>query len=317
MTDAGWQSGRTRDELLAMLAYIQSLWNERRGWLFGAAVMRRIWDLLTDTRFRELVEAAEGWTTQRVAVAELRRRIELLPSFPPPIQIESVAPPDWTRGITVRSVGGASARRPAAGILNFHELPQWVQQTHHAVYHFARGQVLALCVTLASVRADFAAELVPEQGMLTDWQHELRRAEVGLQRDQADAHHRGMSDGPKLKKARQRLTEAKERCTHLASDYQAIREREADVARTGEFAAQADLLRCIAGNPFHPVAFDPHWRTETVANIAHGIVAGRAFDRLPILADALEEAGCDNADVLSHCRSSGPHAMGCWVLTGL
>ena len=40
----------------------------------------------------------------------------------------------------------------------------------------------------------------------------------------------------------------------------------------------------------------------------------RAFDRLPILADALEDAGCDNADVLAHCRGEGPHVRGCWVV---
>ena len=72
-----------------------------------------------------------------------------------------------------------------------------------------------------------------------------------------------------------------------------------------------DLVRCIFGNPFRPVAFDPRWRTETAVALATGIYAGRAFDRLPILADALEEAGCDNADVLSHCRGPGPHARGC------
>jgi len=74
------------------------------------------------------------------------------------------------------------------------------------------------------------------------------------------------------------------------------------------------LLRCIAGNPFRPVAFDPNWRTETVVSLASAIYAERAFDRLPILADALEEAGCDHADILSHCRGPGPHARGCWVV---
>jgi hypothetical protein len=40
----------------------------------------------------------------------------------------------------------------------------------------------------------------------------------------------------------------------------------------------------------------------------------RAFDRMPILADALQDAGCDNEDVLNHCRGSGPHVRGCWVV---
>jgi hypothetical protein len=40
----------------------------------------------------------------------------------------------------------------------------------------------------------------------------------------------------------------------------------------------------------------------------------RAFERLPILADALQDAGCENADILDHCRGPGPHARGCWVV---
>jgi hypothetical protein len=84
-----------------------------------------------------------------------------------------------------------------------------------------------------------------------------------------------------------------------------------------EEEAQCDLLRCIFGNPFRPVAFDPKWRSETVVALAAAIYEERAFDRLPILADALEEAGCDHADVLSHCRGDGPHARGCWVVDGV
>jgi len=82
----------------------------------------------------------------------------------------------------------------------------------------------------------------------------------------------------------------------------------------GEHQAQAALVRCIMGNPFRPVALDPSWRTSTVVALAEGIYADRAFDRLPILADALQDAGCANEDVLAHCRSAGPHARGCWVV---
>ncbi len=77
---------------------------------------------------------------------------------------------------------------------------------------------------------------------------------------------------------------------------------------------RSDLLRCIFGNPFRPVTADPTWLTSTVVALARGIYDDRAFDRLPILADALQDAGCDNADVLNHCRGAGPHARGCWVV---
>jgi hypothetical protein len=79
----------------------------------------------------------------------------------------------------------------------------------------------------------------------------------------------------------------------------------------------ADLLRDIFGNPFRPVPIDPAWLTSKVIAIAHGIYDGHAFDRMPILAEALEAAGCTNAEVLAHCRGSGPHARGCWVVDRL
>jgi hypothetical protein len=62
------------------------------------------------------------------------------------------------------------------------------------------------------------------------------------------------------------------------------------------------------------VTLDPNWRTSTVLALAQGIYDERAFDRLPILADALEDAGCDNEEMLAHCRGAGPHARGCWVV---
>jgi hypothetical protein len=63
-----------------------------------------------------------------------------------------------------------------------------------------------------------------------------------------------------------------------------------------------------------PVRLDPAWQTPTVLALARGIHANCAFDRLPILADALQDAGCDNEDILSHCRGDGPHVRGCWVV---
>jgi Ran GTPase-activating protein (RanGAP) involved in mRNA processing and transport len=83
-----------------------------------------------------------------------------------------------------------------------------------------------------------------------------------------------------------------------------------------EHRAQADLLRCLFGpSPVdRPTPLDPAWRTSTVEALARGIYDDRAFDRLPILADAMEEAGCCDAAVLAHLRGSGPHARGCWVV---
>jgi hypothetical protein len=86
---------------------------------------------------------------------------------------------------------------------------------------------------------------------------------------------------------------------------------------TTERGAQADLLRDIFGDPSRPVAVDPAWLTwndGAVAKLARAIYEGRTFDRLPIVADALEEAGCTDAALLAHCRRPGGHVRGCWVV---
>ncbi len=84
-----------------------------------------------------------------------------------------------------------------------------------------------------------------------------------------------------------------------------------------ELAADAELLRCVAGNPFRPTGLPDEWRTSTVVGLAAGIYEDRAFDRLPILADSLEDAGCDRAHMLIHCRGGGEHTRGCWVVDAI
>jgi hypothetical protein len=86
---------------------------------------------------------------------------------------------------------------------------------------------------------------------------------------------------------------------------------------TEEGRRQTTLLREILGNPFHPVDVAScwlRWHQGTVGRLAETIYAEDAFDVLPVLADALEDADCDNNDILNHCRGPGPHVRGCWVL---
>ena len=83
-------------------------------------------------------------------------------------------------------------------------------------------------------------------------------------------------------------------------------------------SAHAALLREIFGNPFLPSPPVPPavlaWNDGTVRRLAEAIYDERAFERLPILADALLDAGCDNEDLIQHCRSPGPHVRGCWAV---
>jgi hypothetical protein len=88
--------------------------------------------------------------------------------------------------------------------------------------------------------------------------------------------------------------------------------RERDPA---ESAAQARIVSDVFGNPFRPVEFDAAWRTTDVRLLAEGIYEERAFDRMPILADALQDADCDSDDILDHLRdANATHVRGCWAL---
>jgi hypothetical protein len=87
--------------------------------------------------------------------------------------------------------------------------------------------------------------------------------------------------------------------------------------RNTEETVQVALLRDLFGNPFCHVTLNPAWLSwngATVPKLAQAIYDERRFADLSILADALEEAGCDNLDVLAHCRSGGEHVRGCWVV---
>jgi hypothetical protein len=80
---------------------------------------------------------------------------------------------------------------------------------------------------------------------------------------------------------------------------------------------QAALVRDIFGNPFRPVATDPlwfAWRDRTISRLAQAFYNDRRLSDLPILGDALEDAGCSDESILAHCRQPGDHFRGCWVV---
>jgi hypothetical protein len=74
------------------------------------------------------------------------------------------------------------------------------------------------------------------------------------------------------------------------------------------------FVRDIFGNPFRPATFNPAWRTDTAVALARQMYDSRDFGAMPILADALQDAGCGDEQVLAHCRGAGPHVRGCWVV---
>ena len=123
-------------------------------------------------------------------------------------------------------------------------------------------------------------------------------ARIGLPRQPEDVSLRGKS------KKKQAAREARLQAEIAASKAHQIRVR----------TQFCDEFRDVAGNPFRPVVFAPNWRTSTAVALAQLMYDSRDFFQMPILADALQDAGCDNDDILNHCRGPGPHVRGCWVV---
>jgi hypothetical protein len=90
------------------------------------------------------------------------------------------------------------------------------------------------------------------------------------------------------------------------------REDRRQAAWANEELAQCHLVREAIRPPF--VTPEPSWRTPNVVAVARGIYEGRSFDHMPILGDALQDAGCEDEQLLGHCRDPGPHFRGCWVI---
>lgn len=158
-----------------------------------------------------------------------------------------------------------------------------------------------------------------------------RALNAGWCRDESTRHSRGPAKSCVANALARRSYEAAARVSHIsqylgvphktdrsnsASLVSGVRERSLD--RDGspkeQKALQTRMLHDLFDNLYYLVAIDPSWLTSTVVALARGIYDDRAFDRLPILADALQDAGCENADVLAHCRGEGPHVRGCWVV---
>jgi hypothetical protein len=143
----------------------------------------------------------------------------------------------------------------------------------------------------------------------------------------AERYADGLATAGELLKARTRSMAAQAEAVRSVAKgrFPTVAETAAEVSETARqaathaarMAADSDLVREVFGNPFRPVAVEQSWlcwNDATIVKIAQVIYEERCFEDLPILADALEEAGCTNADILSHCGRPGGHVRGCWVV---
>ncbi len=146
----------------------------------------------------------------------------------------------------------------------------------------------------------------------------------------AEALYRARLEAHRARRAQPGSSLAWQACrlAEVASSEHAYYTAPAEAARLGnrlapgqvplaEPTGQCSVLRDVAGSPFRAARIDPAWLTwndATVSRLAHAIYRERVFYRLPILADALQEAGCSDALLLDHLRAGEVHTRGCWWL---
>jgi hypothetical protein len=308
MTEAEWLSGT---DPAPMLSYAERRLTDRQRLRFVAACCRRIWKLLTDHRFRRVVEVAEAVADGRATLEELAAARHELPR-PGNQMPRAVVVPHGDRLV----YSGEFIGQGGTFTLDFNQLPAWCQETYSAVVAIGLRQVDVVPSFCASAAGYHAGDQVSERHPLRENIRRLREA-VRRGYEKAEEYHRRGAErlATETGEATRALElDTQEQITRLEGKIRAEAEAVRKRRIVEEKAAQAGLLRCLLGNPFRRAKVDPRWLTADVVNLVRGIDADSAFDRLPILADALQDAGCEKADILGHCRTDPVHTRGCWIV---
>jgi hypothetical protein len=316
MSETKWQACKSPAR---MLRYLEGRTSERKLRLFACACCRRLWPWLTGEGSRQAIEVLERqadgpvptreWEVARAAAAaEVRLAEEARQGRDQAMrEAEAQRAQVWQAlwvgdppapGLLVRSAAESLAARAAA------DEPQVAQRAAQLVLDLLDKE------RNPSQAADEAVQIVT-----------LARSVAASQlRSMRWLQHAGEEEDRPVSRARAAVR-ASQAVHWVETEEEKADERSwrrDQLAEKSERRAQCDLLRDLVPNPFRsPPAFDPAWLTwndGAVSKMAQTIYAERRFADLPILADALEEAGCDEADILSHCRGGGPHARGCWVI---
>jgi hypothetical protein len=174
---------------------------------------------------------------------------------------------------------------------------------------------------LADPRARRAVEVAERFADGLAAEEELRAARDATQQLQSEhtrARREGAAAGPAgwISAAQHAVMRVPQPQAAVSTLWPDLLEGESPAARQARRRARdRALLYDILGLlPFRPASFSPQWRTDTALALARQMYDSRDFGAMPILADALQEAGCDSEDILAHCRGDGPHVRGCWVI---
>jgi hypothetical protein len=279
MTEAEWAACRNPDEMLAFLREGGHL-SSRKDRLFAVACCRRVWPLLTDERSRRAVEAAEGFADGLVTAAQLREV------------------------------------RVAAHDAFFHAKD--VEYRAEAEVNFCDSVAYSrVCVTLyaaAAARVAVSPQASRPIDLLAAYQRNESRWRT--RRDRArGCHYWLMAAAGRAERARQYQASGMADDAHPPRDVVGWASDAEDAVERLEAAAQAALLRDLFGPlPFRTAALAASvlaWNNRLVVRLAAAIYEEGHWADLPLLADALLDAGCEDDEVVAHLRAPGPHARGC------
>jgi hypothetical protein len=324
MTESKWLTGTDGD---AMLEFVADRLSPRQWMLLSAAYARRLWDLLPDGPLRQAVEAVERaeqplseaeraeWLLKvdaavpaALGAAEMAQREIVKPADPDAADVDTPIlsrPNQVAPAFPLFSAASRQARNAITGIAN--AMTEAVQAVR-VLFSEPSEQMLGLVRNQVERAADTRTQANLAANLALRLKHE------------GDEHADRTAAAKNKHLERARAEETVRRIEESAGarqddDYGDDRRERASRKQL------ARLLREVVGNPFTPPRFEPTWRTTTVVELARGIFADRAFDRMPILGDALLDADCDEEAVLRHCRGTelgvkeqSQHVRGCWVI---
>ncbi|MBX9625851.1 MAG: hypothetical protein K2X82_18775 [Gemmataceae bacterium] len=325
MTETTWLSGADGE---AMLDFVADRLTPRQWAFLAAAHVRRLWDLLPAGPFRDAVEAVE-LADQPLPPADRARWKQLVQDAAPAASAAAEA----AQREVVRSADPDAADQDDPLLTRPNQIapafPLFRAASRHA------RTAIELAGAAVSEAADAVAGLLAEPGPGAFDMLRAAADQAGETRTraatEANVALRLKHDGDELA---DRAAAAKNKRLEAARAEEIVRKVEESAGlgdaddgpeeEPGHGASArhlARVLREVVGNPFKPPRFEPDWRTPAVLELARGIHADRAWDRLPILADALLDADCDEEQVLRHLRGTEKglkdppqHARGCWAV---
>jgi len=326
MNENKWLTGADGD---AMLEFVADRLSPRQWVLLAAAYVRKLWDLLPEGLLRQAVEYAE----RAIEPLSENARTEWCNKIDAAIPTAVEAAESLQREI-VRLCDPDAADLDQPILLRPNQIAP-AFPLFQAASRNARNAIdmIGNAVTEAAqaVRGLYAE---PTEDMLEQVRRQVDEAsEIRTNANQAANNALRMKAkgdkiaddavGSKNKRLMESIAIEEVRKMEEGTQQQTeMDEFEAEEARERTARKQlALLLRELVGNPFTPPRFEPTWRTSTAVQLAQGIFEERAFDRMPILADALLDADCDEEVVLRHCRGTELwnkepvyHIRGCWVI---